>query len=392
MAGCGKDRPVVVVRNLSWPDGSVVSIIQDGLIADRSTLYGDYVRLRANHPGLVHVRSGEQNALTWLSKEVLLSNGEHHIALPALSIRRRTEGKTFGLSAMIPGVDSINKLLFENPVPAVTTLTLHNDSLDSNNSLRDIASAVHAHAVEIIVSLSLNSVPENRPAERTFQRTLDTLETAGIDGILLTPERDLYAHNTFFRFVRFAAREIHLRGMTVELAVPDSWPEKDGPDLFFRDVPAQEAPDMIRIAASLPTEENLSPDTVLHIERLVGRLIRDGVPEDRISAELALSAAAFVLRHDNEYEKAPINTGEIDSILPVAGMTTVVRLRDGTLRLGYGGRVYSFEDVDGLTEKLRRLNKSPFSPKGGVHILYDARGITLDRDGLKHLTEAYNGK
>jgi hypothetical protein len=389
IAGCGQDRPVVVLENISWPDGSVVSIIQEGRIVDRSTLYGDYVRLRAAGQGLCRIRAGERNALTWLSGKVLLKEGENHITLPAPSIRRRTGNRMFGYADRTPVEDAARDLLFENPVPGVTTLTVQADTFHSNEILRERAVLAHTHATEFVVSLSLNTLPDNRKSEHMFRAGLDSMETAGVDGILLAPVPAVYSMGIFPRFVRFAAREIHHRGMTLSVVVPESWPEHISPGVLFRDIPAPEVPDMIRIAAPRPSEENPSPDIVGSIERITDRLVRDGVPRSRISAELALSAAAFTPRQGGGYSHAQLEHGELADILPAAGMDAVLRLRDGTLRLGFRGKVYSFEDVEGLTWKLRRLRESVLAPKGGIHILHDGMGVTLDRDGLKRLSEAY---
>lgn len=388
-AGCGSDRPIVVLENVSWPDGSVVSIIQDGRIVDRSTLYGDHVMLRAAGPGICRIRAGERNALSWISGKVLLSEGINRIYLSTPSIRRRTGRGMFGLSLGTQEVDLPHALLFDNPVPGVTTLTVEYEAFSTPEELLKLAATAHANAVECIVSLQLAALPEGRKSNRQFSAMLDKMEMSGIDGVLLDPDIDTYSLDIFPQFVRTAATEIHLRGMTLTVLIPESQPGNANPAVFFRDIPSPETPDMIRIAAPTPSETNPSPDTVLQIERAADRMVRDGVPLARISAELALSATAFTPRQGGGYDHAPLDAGDLESILPVAGMDAVLRLRDGTLRLGFRGRVYSFEDVEGLTWKVKRLGESPLAPKGGVHIMYDGMGITLDRSDLKRLTEAY---
>lgn len=390
ITGCGKDKPVVIVENVSWPDGTVVSVIQDGRIVDRSTLYGDYVRLRAEKPGQCRIRAGTQHALAWRSEDVLLMDGETRIPLPAPSARRRAAGSIFGLSVAQSCTEAVYDILFENPVHGVTTLTVPYDVSNADDTLNDIATAAHGHAVELIVSISLNALPEDRHSQRLFPDMLSRLETAGVDGVLLAFGSDLPTQDAFLRFVRSAASEIHLRGMTLTLAAPDSWPDKTGAEALFLDVPAPETPDMIVISAPLPTEKNISPDTVLHIERRVDRLISDSIPQEKIAAECTFGASAFTQEKNGEYSQVPLDPGALERILPVAGNSAVIRLRDGTLRLGYGGRVFSFDDIEGLAGKLVRLRESPFAPRGGIYIRYVRTGMPLDRDGLKQLSEVYS--
>ncbi len=389
LTGCGKDTPVLIVENVSWPDGTVVSVIQDGKIVDRSTLYGDYVRLRAEKPGQCRIRAGKQHALTWLSEDVVLMDGENRIPLPAPSARRRAAGSIFGFSVAKSCTGAVHDILFKNPVPGVTTITVPYDVSNADDTLNDIATTAHDHAVELLVPIHLNTLPEDRHSERLFPDMLNRLETAGVDGVLLAFGSDITTQDVFLRFVRSAASEIHLRGMTLTLAAPDSWPGDAEAESLFRDVPSPEMPDMIMIPGLSPSEKNISPDTVLHIERCVDRLISDGVPQEKIAAECTFSAWAFAQGQNGEYSRVPLERGVLERILPVAGKTAVLRLRNGTLRLGYGGRVFSFDDIEGLAGKLRRLRKSPFAPRGGIHIRYDGTGITLDRDGLKQLSEIY---
>ena len=64
----------------------------------------------------------------------------------------------------------------------------------------------------------------------------------------------------------------------------------------------------------------------------------------------------------------------------------LVRLRDGSVRMGYGGEVYLFDDLRGVGSRITELRRVVTARNAGIWLTFDGRGVLPEPDELRRLS------
>ena len=65
----------------------------------------------------------------------------------------------------------------------------------------------------------------------------------------------------------------------------------------------------------------------------------------------------------------------------------LVRLRGGSVRMGYAGSVYLFDDLDGIGRRILDLRRIVTARNAGIMLSFDGRGVPPDPATLIRLSE-----
>lgn len=394
--GCDKAKPDINVLNSNWPEGTCVSVLQKDRIVARTALYGNHVRISVPEEGFFQIRAGFPAALTWISEKIQVTIGTNNYSLPICIPRRRIGSSRIGLTVQTAYPDSIYAYMLETAYPSFTTISprvsfreKENGSGLSNPGIIDLA---HSKAVEVTVRIRLADREFNENFKDYFLSLIDSLEVFGTDGMVMAPEALVFSDKGFLKSVRKIASEMHKRGMTLGISLPLDYKAVNfNPEALFSGVPSPETPDELRMMDSQSENSggDLPVNVVDEIEEVLERFARSNIPLKKVSVEMALTAVAYNDIGNGTYKPVDLKEGTFTKILSEVGMDAAFRLRDESLRLGYRGVIYAFDDVDGVSKKIQRLMSGNLSRAGGVHIIYDRCGVEIDSDDLKQIAGSF---
>jgi len=393
---CGKAKPVINLSNSNWPEGTCVTVLQKGRIKARTALFGDYVKISVPEEGFCQIRVASPSALTWISEKIPVNVGTNNYSLPSCIPRRRIGSSQIGLTVQTADPDSIYAYMLETTYPSITTIspTIPVWKKENSRGLSNpgIIALAHAKAVEVTVQMRLAGREYDEDLKSYCLSLIDSLEVFGVDGIIIVPKVHVLSSEKFIEFIKKIASEVHKRGMTFGISLqPGNKTLNFNPEALFSGVPTPETPDELRIMN--PQSENsiggLSVNVVDEIEEVLDHFARSKIPLSKVTVELALTSAAYSDMGNGTYKPVDLEEGTFTKILSEVGMDAAFRLRDESLRLGYRGVIYVFDDVDGISKKIRRLRSGNLSSAGGIHIVYDRCGVEIDSDDLKQISVSF---
>jgi len=394
--GCDKAKPVINVLNSNWPEGTCVTVLQEGRVVARTTLFGDYVRISVPEDGFCQVRVASPSALTWISEKIPVNAGTNNYSLPSCIPRRRIGSSQIGLTVQTADPDTIYAYMLETAYPFITTIspTIPVREKENNRGLSDpgIIALAHAKAVEVTTQMRLAGREYNEDIMDYCLSLIDSLEVFGADGMVMVPEALVFSDKGFLKSVRKIASEVHKRGMTLGISLPLDYKAVNfNPEALFSGVPPPETPDELRIMnpQSEDSIDGLPFNLADKIEGILKLFARSKIPLKKVTVWLALSAVAYNDVGNGTYKPVDLEEGTFTKVLSEVGMDAAFRLRDESLRLGYKGVIYVFDDVDGLSKKIRGLRSGNLSRAGGLHIIYDRCGVEINSDDLKQIAGSF---
>ncbi|MDD4986801.1 MAG: hypothetical protein PHQ43_13695, partial [Dehalococcoidales bacterium] len=293
------------------------------------------------------VRVASPAHVTFLSDTLLTDKGNISFALPPPIPRPRIGSWRLGcvLSQHLP--DSLYEDFTSIAHGSLTTIS---PDLLNNERLTRIVSAAHVNNIEVTAR-----VPVTASDTPQILSIADSAEVYCVDGVVVLPDSSLCASPEFGGFVRQLASSLHERGLTLavqflsdcgadSIIIPSGIPE------VMTLAPPPETPDELRISftcAGIQTSV-----TTERIEEKINELVRKHIPLSRITVELILSGFKFRFGDNGNLEPEKPEQGEIQDIIRDSGGYGIVRLRDGTLRLGFKGSLYIFDDCEGRAQKI----------------------------------------
>ena len=385
-SGCSRPEHVLYVYNYGWPAGTSISIIQDGEVTERTSLFGRHARLTIPRNEPFRIRTASPAVLTSVSREIDSIDEMTTFSLPRPVFRRTIGQYRLGVVVHPSCADTIASNLVASAASSFTTLSINfrNRIGEPAGNSKKITMKAHQKGIEVIAGVNVHSWnTRDNLMEYTFS-VINSAEVCGVDGIVISSE---FIGNTpgdlIRRHIRSIARSIHRRGMT--LALETAGGRYEILTGMYRDVPAPECPDELRLDIGHPPAngEISSPVSTERIEMSIEACYEHKVPLSRLSVEMDLGARVYY--ENGERTGKP---GELTDALYRAGTQANVRLRDGSLRLGYGGAVYTHEDGKGLAMKIGRLRDGRFKRMSGIHIICDGSGISPDSEMMNYLAES----
>jgi hypothetical protein len=377
IAGCGEQHSLVVVAP-DWPDGSGITVLtDDGRAVDGSRLYGGRTRIFLPGTGPISLSIAHHRYLT---EHIVLSEGTsgNPVSLSP-PVPRRTEG------AGSPGIiisDSLPDSLYDAvcrdsqaAVAAVSPL------LEDARAARIVPIA---HASGIVV---LPRVHVTDSDSHTASDIADQAVRAGVEGVILDPEPVCTGTDWFARLVLDAAGLLHQRGMTlaVRIPVPCAFDRVEIPEslaALFSELPEPERPDELILAFTcdgIPTAASVD-----RIAEVLGVAADLHISPSRCGIELVLTG--FIASGDNAGASPQrAEPGVIGNLLD-GGDYGLVRLRGGSVSLGYGGDVYLFDDLRGVGDRIAELRRVVTARNAGIWLAFDGCGVRPDPDDLRRLS------
>ena len=380
---CDRTVDELIVYNSTWPDGTCVSILAGREQFTRTIMYGGHARLGIPKHGSYFVRTASPAFLTFLSDTLTVTGRKNSFTLPAPLSRRRIGSWHVGLALNINSPDSLYNYLLSNAHGSLTTIS---PELLCNYHLINIIRMAHEKGIEVTATVPLQA----RGLTDIFSLA-DSAEVYCVDGIVVVPDSTVLKMAEFSDIVQEFAAELHRRGLTLAVQIKvdcgaatlSLFPELK---YIMTNTPYPERPDELRIAFKC----NGIPSSVSaeRIEEIISELFKEHIPLSRISAELYLTAFKFQVMDDGDLEQVSLRQGELASLINTTGGYGAIRLRDGSLRFGYTGFLYVYEDSEGFSEKIRLLRSGIFSRSSGIYIVYDGCGVEANAEGIKQIARS----
>ena len=370
---CERHEIELIIHNSSWPEGTIISLIHGDRILSRSSLYGGHVRLRISQNNMYRIRAASRTSLTFLSEPITFTNDKNSFILPSHLPRKRRGTWRLGLSLCMDSTDSLYEYLLKQRGSPFTTLS---PDLMNNTHLKVTTRQAHAKGIEITacVPVSTQDLPH-------ILSLADSAVAYGVDGIVVEPDSVMLFSDKFDDRIRELANILHARGLTFSLrytvncdAGHLSIPQKLRH--ILSEIPVPEQADELRI--SFLCDGISSTNSTESIEEKISELQKEHIPLSRISIELLLSAYKFRILDNNDLRLDALKPGELQELLRESGGSGIIRLRDGSLRFGYRGMLYVFDDDETVTQKISLLRTGIFSRSGGIHIVFDDLGVAPD--------------
>ena len=377
LAGCGEPHSLTVVAP-GWPDGSGITVLSAaGRIVGGSRLYGERTRVYLPGAGSFTLCVAHRRYLT---VHVVLPEGApgNPVSLPS-PVPRRTEG------AGSPGIvisDSLPDSLFDAIcLEAPTAVAAVSPLLEGGRAAR-IVSIAHAGGIAVIPRVRVT-----QPGSPTAADIADQVARAGVEGVILDPGHAGAGTGWFARMALDAAALLHQRGMTlaVRLPVPCAAGRAEIPDslaTLFSEAPEPERPDELILAFAcdgIPVAASVD-----RIAEVLGVAADLRIPPARCGIELTLTG--FIASVDSvDVSPRRAKTGVIGKLLDGGGYG-LVRLRGGSVRMGYGGAVYLFDDLQGVGLRIAELRRVVTARNAGIWLTFDGRGASPEPDELRRLS------
>ncbi len=368
--GCDRAAPGLEIHNSSWPDGTCISIIDGNSRVTRTTLYGIRTQLPIPKTKTYRIRVASPGYITFISDTVTVRDETATYPLPNPVPRKKIGSWRLGLAFSKDLPDSLYDHMLLNAHGSLTTVS---PELLNNEHIPEIVRQAHKKSIDVTASVILDSV-----TLADILALADSAEVYCADGIVLEAVGSVFIEDGFADAMRELAAVLHERGMTfaVKVTADCSSGELSIPPVLhdiFTKAPVPERPDELRI--SFACDGIPSSVSAGSIEEKIRGLVKEHIPLSRISIELTLTAFKFSVTDDGGLKPTGLEPGEVQSLLMVSGMQGVVRLRDGSLRLGYRGALYVFDDCEGTAQKISLLRAGNFSRSAGIHIVYDGIGV-----------------
>jgi len=388
LSSCGSREYALYVFNYGWPAGTSISVIQGGEITERTSLYGRHARIVIPGAGPFRIRAASPAVLTFVSREMNEAEGMATFSLPDPVFRRTIGRYRLGAELRSADADTIATNLIASAASSFTTLSMdfHDKSIETLTFNREFVEKAHKAGIEVIACVNVQSwnTQEDRLAN-TFSM-VHFAEVCGIDGIVINDEFLGRTPGGFIlRQIRSIASSVHRRGMTLAMEIAAD--RQEFMARMFIDIPVSLCPDELRLTLDIPHEngEIVSPVSVERIESAIVACFDHSIPLSKLSIDMNIQARAFIIRDNESITRENVRPGELHDVLARAGEQAQVRLRDGSMRLGYSGTIYAYEDGEGLAEKIRKLLPGSFKRMRGVYIVSDGSGLTPDSEMMNFL-------
>jgi len=380
VTGCERSEPPrLIISAPSWPDGTCVSLIYSDHRMVHTNIYGGRGQLPLRPNVDYRIRAASPSHITFLSDTFPKSGSKQYLTLSNAVPRRRIGSWRLGLTITRDYPDSLWDRLLDEDYASLTTIS---PGLLSNEHLPRLIRTAHSYGVEVTASapLSMNNI--------SFVNSLaDSAEVYCVDGIVILPDSTVLESAGFDEAVRGLASVLHKRGLTFSIRTltgcePGSMRLHPVIQHIMTEAPAPEQPDELRIAFIC----NGAPSSVSaeRIEEKIGGLTGEHIPLSRISVELIVTAFKFRVMGDGGLEAEDLPPGELQDLLRGADEDGYIRLRDGSLRFGYRGSLYAFDDREGTAQKISSMrNLNGISRSGGIHITYESRGVKPEAGDFK---------
>ena len=391
LLSCGSSEHALYVFNYGWPAGTSISVIQGGEITVRTSLYGRHTRIVIPGDEPFRIRAASPAVLTFVSHEITEAEGMAKFSLPGPVFRRTIGRYRLGADLRSADADTIALNLIASASSSFTTLSMefHDKSAETLTFYREFVEKAHIAGIEVIACVNVQSwnTQEDRLAN-TFSK-VHFAEVCGIDGIIINDEFLGKSPGGFIlRQIRSIAGSVHRRGMTLAMEIVAD--RQKFMARMFMDIPVSRCPDELRLNLDIPHEngEIVSPVSVERIETAIVACFDHAIPLSKLSIDMNIQARAFINRGNDVIAREEVHPGELHDVLVRAGEQVQVRLWDGSLRLGYSGTVYAYEDGEGLADKIRKLLPGSFKQMRGVYIVSDGSGLSPDSEMMSCVAES----
>ena len=378
LSGCNKKDISVTIRSDAWPDGTNISIISNGVILTESKLYGGRLRLSIPENIEFSLHAASLDNLTYVSKITNSYVAPDDIILPHPVKRFRYGSWRFGIVDKNISHNTLYSTWFveADGFYSLTIPLLNNPGISSQKF----------HSRELIASL-----PLSLEMLTNYSALCDSAVLYGVDGLLLAPEPSFWKDVNEPTLLSGMVSEIHDRGMSCdirfELSLDEAIIEIPGilQSCFSEKVTTMQA-DELRIA--FDSERNPSIETYELIEKKILSLNKMNIPLFRISIELKMKGLKFKVDNNQNMMSADLAVDEIDDYSEIVGKENILRLSDTSLRFGYGGAIYVFDDYIGMADKISRLRQGTLRKFAGVHITFDASCISPKPGDIELLSKS----
>ena len=390
---CGSPEHALYVFNYGWPASTSISVIQGGEITVRTSLYGRHARIVIPGDRPFRIRAASPAVLTFVSREINEAEEMATFSLPRPVFRRTIGRYRLGADLRSADADTIASNLIASAASSFTTLSMefHDKSAEKLTLYREFVGKAHNAGIEVIACVNVQSwnTQEDRLAN-TFSM-VHFAEICGIDGIVINDEFLGKSPGGFIlRQIRSIAGSVHRRGMTLSMEITAD--RQEFMARMFIDIPVSRCPDELRLNLDIPHEskngEIVSPVSVERIESAIVACFDHAIPLSKLSIDMNIQARAFINSDNDVIAREDVSPGELQDVLVRAGEQAQVRLWDGSLRLGYSGTVYAYEDGKGLAEKIGKLLPGSFKRMRGVYIVSDGSGLSPDSEMMCYLAES----
>lgn len=387
---CSRPQPVVEIATHHWPEGSAVSLMRDGKVVARSSLYGEKIKITAPRPGTYVIRVSSREALTAFSPALMLEKGTTAYALPIPVMRRRIGTTNLGYGFTAPRGDAVSAHLIESSPSDFTHIAVEPGI---SRDLEKLVSAAHSKGIEALLrSETVNS--GRRESMKDAASLINTAERCGADGVVWNAGKPDGMTGKPPAGLREIIAMAHERGLTFSIALEAADTGAWNPVAFFDSIPAPECPDdLVIVVRGLGTSgEATGTVSIDEVENAVV-WVRDGrIPLSRVTIEIYLSAAAFSRPGPSGRKAVPLSAGTLVQMIAGPAKDGVLRLPDGSLRLSDGSVDYSWDDMKSIAGKLAFLRTGEFARLRGVRVMWDGLGVSPDPDGVRMLCEVFQGK
>ncbi len=374
VSGCGSDRPVVTVRG-QWPDGTGITLIRDGAVDGSTRLYGGRARVEVPAPGGYCLVAAAPGFLTRISGPMTAGDPDATWNIPLPVPRRTIAGGAVGFAFTGDAPDSLYTFLCREAPSALTAVS----PAIADSTLTAIVAAAHGAGVAVIPCFTVRGPDDPKPAG-----IVSAVAAAAADGAVLEPD-ETSAHAPWFTaYIRTVSGMLHERGFTMDVRIPFACssepPSVHEPiaAVFERIVPESEWPDVVRLAfvcGGIPATA-----AATRIAEVLRAVAASRIPSGRCAVELRFTG--FVLRGDAQ-ERPPDQAGPgiVERLRKVAAPSMGgIHMRDGSVRLGFGGSVYMYDNLVGTAVKMGDLASLGLPHTAGVYLVFDGCGVLPDAD------------
>lgn len=363
ISSCSSSDRILYIYNTAWPAGTIVSLINDSETLARTSMYGDRARLDATEDGIYTVRAASTNTLTYFSDELIIPPGRYSHSLITPRERRKINGKRYGIiEENTVQIEHMAELQKDGRI-FVTTMGYAAPINFLEETGSSLMNTCHVIDCELIYTIFHERWRDQETDWEFWSDILGKLEAGGYDGLMVSHRIGRGSPGAIDRL----ALRTHQRGLSLHVVL-DKY-DADIIKMMFNQ-PAPECPDEVVIdlrPAQLGTQELIPPLPEELISSIMDSAYYAHIPLSRLSVVVTGSGIAYTPK-DDFYTGAGVSQNRIDEITALVGEQSIFRMQDGTVRFGYGGKIYMAEDSESIRQKMNRLNMGPFKRSGGIYV------------------------
>lgn len=374
---CGKKDSYIYLLNRNWPDGTVLNLYKGDKHLSDSVIYGNHIRFAVKDTGEFILRIANKDYLTVLFDIPKVTTDNLSLSLPSPIQKKRVGSWRIGLvfRTDIQNVD-YSEFIAQNPESFTTIYP----ELFKNGYLNETVRKSHEKGIEIIAKADISG-----NESESIKTAIDSSVVYGIDGILLNVTLETSENSRKMKNITEYFKSIHekqlLAGLTFTLD-DIAKNEKICKNLkdMFKGQKSDYQPDFICFSLeSVNFEKDKIEDMIKNV--------KNDVPISKILIDIKLSAVKKSVSESESGKSLIPEPGEIENIIKTAGENGIIHVQDGSLRLGYGGYIYIFDNMESISGKIKSLRDGILSHSSGITVSFEKEGVYPDSKEFVKLSE-----